>query len=594
MSHGPPPVLHFDDGSRVMKENDVLATEVSCTLPELNPRGSTPIPTYYEIDRISDEIIHTILSNVTYTDDGFFIKVALQFPDELLEDAADVSFRLDEALLEKYQKLSSASSDHVPLVFILGDTTYSSCCADEIGAKHLNADVIVHFGTNACLSVSETLPVIYSFGVQEWTGLEQCVEIVATKIKAGQNEHGKLILVGERRYQNHLISIANRLGDMEISQVIVGQVPTSKVNRYIRNNCSHTCCNQDSSDACSKNVDMKPCDDQNTYTEDLPLSMDLDSSKQGCIIGGLYISLDKELLQEYTLLYIGDDSGNSKSRQFLNTVLKCSSTEGTKACWSFNPETQQLSTDPMSSLGMSRHVNRRFYLMQKAKLAHVIGILVGTLSQDRFQSVVSSVRKKIEDSGRAAYTLVVGKVNIAKLANFGEIECFVLISCGETSVLKDERDFHVPIITPLELEIALGGKDWNGSASCGTDFDEFLEDYYPKAEEEEIHDGAIVCDGDLTANVNDENDDDDDNDDNDEPFFSPITGTYVSNPLSVKQSNHDVSSMPGGGQMTEYKSEAAEYWKKREYKGLEANIGKNEAKPAILGQTGIASDYGNK
>jgi hypothetical protein len=52
--------------------------------------------------------------------------------------------------------------------------------------------------------------------------------------------------------------------------------------------------------------------------------------------------------------------------------------------------------------------------------------------------------------------------------------------------------------------------------------------------------------------------------------------------------------MPGAGQMTEYKSEAAEYWKKREYKGLEANIGKDEAKPAILGQTGIASNYGNK
>lgn len=592
MSHETPPVLIFDDGSRVMKENEIPATEGSCTGPiELNPRGSTPIPIYYEIERISDEIINTILPDITSGDDGFLIKVALQFPDELLEDAADVSFLLDEALLSKYQNISTDSSENVPLVFILGDTTYASCCADEIGAKHLNADVIVHFGTHACLSVSETLPVIYSFGVQEWTGLEQCVETVANKMREEQSSNGKLILVGERRYHNHLISIANRLGDMEISQVMVGQVPISNAKRYMRDTSKRRSCCKEGNEECCRNNHVEPCDVIHAHTEDVPILDSFDSSNQkGCIIGGLYIPVDKSSLHEFTLLYIGDDSGNSKSRQFLNTVLKCSSTDGTKACWSFNPETQQLSTDPMSILGISRHVNRRFYLTQKAKLANVIGILVGTLSQDRFQSVVSSVRKKIEDSGRAAYTFCVGKINIAKLANFGEIECFVLISCGETSVLKDEREFHVPIITPLELYLALGEKDWNGSASCGTDFNEFLEHDQELKHGAKEEDDNVGSDGDLNVNAYD---DDDDNDD-DEPFFSPITGTYVSNPMSLKQSSHDVSTMPGGGQMTEYKSEAAEYWKKREYKGLEANIGKDEAKPAILGQSGIASDYGNK
>ena len=54
----------------------------------------------------------------------------------------------------------------------------------------------------------------------------------------------------------------------------------------------------------------------------------------------------------------------------------------------------------------------------------------------------------------------------------------------------------------------------------------------------------------------------------------------------------NLKNQPGNGQLTQYKSEAAEFWKQREYKGLEANVGKDEVKAAIVGQTGIASDYG--
>ena len=35
--------------------------------------------------------------------------------------------------------------------FILADTTYGSCCVDEVAANHANADLIVHYG-RTCLS----------------------------------------------------------------------------------------------------------------------------------------------------------------------------------------------------------------------------------------------------------------------------------------------------------------------------------------------------------------------------------------------------------------------------------------------------------
>lgn len=50
-----------------------------------------------------------------------------------------------------------------PFFFIIGDTSYGACCADEVAAQHLNADAIVHYGPT-CLSPTARLPVIHVFG----------------------------------------------------------------------------------------------------------------------------------------------------------------------------------------------------------------------------------------------------------------------------------------------------------------------------------------------------------------------------------------------------------------------------------------------
>lgn len=630
-----PPQLHFDDGSRIMMENqssiDPSSTSsasnkksVKDLVLEINPRGSTPLEVYYEIDRISNEIISNIIPSITQ-DSDFLVKVALQFPDELLSDSAQVAWMLDEAISNQVQ---SKDEQRIPLVFVLGDTTYASCCPDEIGALHLNADVIVHFGQHACLSVSDSLPVIYSFGVQEWPGVDIAKEKILHEIENHKDAMDGIILVCERRYQNNISSLAQSLEQNDGANVIVGSVPKSEgcdenKRRMIQatsccgstcdDNAKNTCCNdnehQEESVACYNDQNKDACCKEN-QNHDASITNEAEAKEQDPnthSFGGLQVVLPSTHndLTKYILIFIGDDSGNSKSRQFQSTLLKSSSIESqTLACWSYNPDTEQLTTDPMSIVGISRYLNRRFYLTQKAKMANIIGILVGTLSQDRFRSVVSSVRQKIEESGRISYTFVVGKINVAKLANFAEVECFVLVACGETSVLKDERDYHLPIITPTELEIALGEKDWDGAGSCNTDFDDFLQGYVEEKQdknEQGENDGSqdmIDEENQDKHNGNEEEESDNDSsDDNDEPYFSVISGTYVSKPKTKSQqkgssTSNDYSSMPGQGQVTEYKSEAAEFWKQREYKGLEANIGKDEAKAAIEGQTGIASDYG--
>lgn len=98
---------------------------------------------------------------------------------------------------------------------------------------------------------------------------------------------------------------------------------------------------------------------------------------------------------------------------------------------------------------------RRYAVVQKARDADVFGILVGTLGvgsppnflfwlsitilitneSGSYLPLITYLRQVITNAHKKAYTISVGKLNPAKLANFAEIECFVLVACPENSLL---------------------------------------------------------------------------------------------------------------------------------------------------------------
>ena len=112
------------------------------------------------------------------------------------------------------------------------------------------------------------------------------------------------------------------------------------------------------------------------------------------------------------------------------------------------------------ALATQRELKRRYYMVQRARDAQVLGtyvratdtctcqcvpcsvslltqqrqpttgIVVGTLGVSRYLRVVASVRRLVERAGKKAYTLVVGKLNPAKLANFAEVSRQFLVFFG--------------------------------------------------------------------------------------------------------------------------------------------------------------------
>lgn len=160
------------------------------------------------------------------------------------------------------------------------------------------------------------------------------------------------------------------------------------------------------------------------------------------------------------MFYVGQEGATL--RNFMMTWNRCS------FC-SFDPKT---STGRAESVGVNRTLMKRYYAIERAKDAGVVGILVGTLGVADYLSIIEQLKETIHRAGKKSYMFAMGKLNVPKLANFLEIDIFVLIACPENSLL-DSSDFYKPVVTPFEMEVACNSnREW--SEEYVTDFRHLL------------------------------------------------------------------------------------------------------------------------
>lgn len=577
----PPPQLMFDDGSRIMQEAAASATSNVVTTSAR--AQSVSVHDYFEIDYLVKQIQRfppPSRQKESEREDVWSHRVALQFPDELLHDAPAVCWALEEALPNA-------------LVFCLGDTTYAACCPDQVAAAHLEATCLVHFG-HACLSPSNQIPVLYSFG-RSPINVQRCVEHVVAKQAAQVESVERMLVLYDVGYHHAMEELQSKLEE-ENFHVTLGRIPPRATNYKPLHSQFSGCgkltesCGKSSTESseltkAARSSQTDCCKSQAgaaSTAEECPISdevsnLAISTCKRGStgpgnfVVGGLELPTDLRY-SDFVFLFIGDDL----DRQYLNIVLRFLSGSGPSAYWVWNPVDESLVTE--LSPKFQRILNRRFYLVQKAKHSAVFGILVANLSDTRMREIVYNLRRLIQDHERVSYTLVVGKINPAKLANFAEIDCFVLVACPEHSLLEEDREFPVPVLTPLELSMALGVTDW-GSVDYALDVHEYLL-------QAEATNNTTEAFNSTTKELDDESD---------APYFSLVTGRYESAPTVKGQTeeNVELNSLPGKGQLTTYHSAAAEYLKAREYQGLQVELD-TKVQGAIAGEKGIASNYGNR
>ncbi|KAK6645981.1 hypothetical protein PHAVU_L003146, partial [Phaseolus vulgaris] len=80
-----------------------------------------------------------------------------------------------------------------------------------------------------------------------------------------------------------------------------------------------------------------------------------------------------------------------------------------------------------------------------------------------FCAIINQMKELITAAGKKAYSLVMGRPNPAKLANFPECDVFLYVSCAQTALL-DSKEYLAPVITPFETMIAFNRRSqWTGA-----------------------------------------------------------------------------------------------------------------------------------
>lgn len=137
---------------------------------------------YYDITRTAQGII-----------EGDYNRIALQFPDELLHDSTTIFRILKEKIGGKRE------------LYVLADTSYGSCCVDEVAASHVNADAMVHYG-HACMSKTYRLPVIYVFGKKP-IDVSDCVTRLLEVHQKSDNPQNEVFLRADVAYAHKIDDI---------------------------------------------------------------------------------------------------------------------------------------------------------------------------------------------------------------------------------------------------------------------------------------------------------------------------------------------------------------------------------------------------
>lgn len=512
-----------------LQKYDSVGTDRTSYLgPHANDDIRSSVGKYHAVD----EIVEFLKQNNQYRN------ITLQFPDSLVQDASIVV----QLLQEKLGASESRSEGPKRKFWALADTAYSACCVDEVASEHAKGDLVIHFG-DACLKAVQSLPVVYSFG-RPYLSLTEVTEKYTGIYK---DKSRKICLLADAPYTYALASLCEDLQSKGYENLVYGVV--------------------DEALAGSSSVILNK---QNLGT--------LPAKRIGVLGNRVLMTSNTEsealeegvLKEEYALFHI--TIPQDPHLLFLVTNFE--------SVTLYDPTCNTVTEGPYPSL-MKRYKN-----MHVARTAGCIGILVNTLSLRNTKEMINTLIKLIKDNGKKHYLFVVGKPNVAKLANFEPVDIWCILGCGQSGIILDQyNEFYKPIITPYELTMALKEEvTWTGQWIV--DFDKVLDE--------------------IAENVSEPTEE---RTDSGEPEFDAVRGRYVSTSRPLRQiqrleiegpdettSSSLIKKVNGGVIMKGTVSTAAALMQNRQWTGLGSDFAAQEGyeedgATVQEGISGVASSY---
>ncbi|RNF13037.1 putative diphthamide synthesis protein [Trypanosoma conorhini] len=482
-------------------------------------RQRPAVRSHYKLDEVAAFILAG--ASASSAESTPFQRVALQFPDELLEDAIAVTEILKGLLSENQgcaggveisthgverDRVTTEAvmvNDKKVRLFVVADNTFGSCCPDEITAQHYGSDCIIHFG-DACMSRSTRIPVFYVQDEFRFAALSAYPQEEARVLSV------RILLSAVRVLRRRLKGMCHALEGKGISAVVSLVVVGSHRSRGIVDAAARLWVSEaQTATSTDSKVLVEWCRfDPVSAATHIPDASVPSSSSAGpsWIINGvrfsragpkiiqrfLFVGASSALLplhllnvHQYNLFHHPEelreaafDAENSPALAILDEDFGCGAEGGPKDAALGNGDDDDLRTTDAAveahlnrndsklaaiQATLSKRMRQRAFNMELIRCSSAVGIVVASLAIEGYYETTMLLHRLLRAHGKRAYIIYIGHLNKYKIANFVDtVDCFVSIACPnsrESHFPTKEDDFSKPIVSPIEVLLALRTED---------------------------------------------------------------------------------------------------------------------------------------
>ncbi len=101
----------------------------------------------------------------------------------------------------------------------------------------------------------------------------------------------------------------------------------------------------------------------------------------------------------------------------------------------------------------------RFARITRAKEAKKFGIIISSKEGQCRWELAKDLKKMIYNEGKEAYLIFLNEINPPSLLPYMDLDAFIVTACPRIAI-DDSKMYKKPLLTPQELEIVLGRREW--------------------------------------------------------------------------------------------------------------------------------------
>ena len=322
-------------------------------------------------------------------------RVALQFPEGLLLFACAIA-----DILREHAGVRDA--------VVLGDVTYGACCVEDLQARALGCDLLIHYGHSCLVPVPRSaVPCMYVF---------VDIQVDAAHLEATFRQHfppgARVAVAGVVQFNASVQKLkASVAGDYALD------VPQSKPLSV---------------------GEVLGC-----TAPRLPGAAGCCSSSSGAG-GGCGGQGGDEAGGWDGIFFVADGRFHLEAMMIANPGVPA---------FRYDPYSRELTRERYDHQGMRA---ARRAAIERAREARHWGVVLGTLGRQGNPALLRRIEARLQERGIAHTVVLLAEVTLERLALFEGVDAWVQICCPRLSIDWGEGFGGVPLLTPYEAFCALG------------------------------------------------------------------------------------------------------------------------------------------